>query len=141
MVKCNSIYCGCLYFSANALSRLMTKIADEEFAVIGLTSSYAFLLMTVNNKPGIQPNEISKQMQLSPSTITRLIEKMELKKLLERKTTGRTTEVYPTDKSKEMDKKIKEAWRNLYDRYSGLIGETEAKKLTANIYDALNKLE
>lgn len=141
MVKCNSIYCGCLYFSTNALSRLMTKIADEEFAVTGLTSSYAFLLMTVNNKPGIQPNEISKQMQLSPSTITRLIEKMELKKLLERKTTGRTTEVYPTDKSKEMDKKIKEAWRKLYDRYSGLIGETEAKKLTANIYDALNKLE
>jgi len=116
-------------------------MADEEFAITGLSSSYAFLLMTVNNKPGIHPNEISKQMQLSPSTITRLIEKMELKKLLERKTAGRTTEVYPTEKSKELDKKIKEAWKNLYDRYSELIGEAEAKKLTATIYDALGKLE
>ena len=53
-----SKYCGCLYYSANALSRIMTKMADEEFASAGLSSSYAFLLMTVNHKPGIQPKEI-----------------------------------------------------------------------------------
>lgn len=141
MERCNSKYCGCLYYSTNALSRIMTKMADEEFAVTGLSSSYAFLLMTVNDKPGIQPKEISEQMQLTPSTITRLIEKMEQKKLLERKSTGRITEVYPTEKSKEMDKKIKEAWINLYHRYSEIIGEAEAKELTTNIYSAVNKLE
>ena len=141
MEKCDSIYCGCLYYSANALSRLMTKMADEEFAVTGLSASYAFLLMTVNNKPGIHPREISEQMQLTPSTITRLIEKMEQKHLLERQSTGRTTQVYPTDKSKELGEKITEAWRNLYQRYTGLIEEEEAKKLTANIYDAVKKLK
>ena len=141
MEKPNSKYCGCLYYSVNALSRLMTKMADEEFAITGLSTSYAFLLMTVNNKPGIQPKEISEQMQLTPSTITRLIEKMEQKKMLERKSTGRTTEVYPTDKSKKLDKKIKEAWRNLYLRYSELIGEEGAKKLTANIYAVVKKIE
>ena len=140
MEKCNSKYCGCLYYSANALSRLMTKMADEEFTVTGLSASYAFLLMTVNNKPGIQSKEISEQMQLTPSTITRLIEKLEQKKLLERKSSGRTTEVYPTDKSKKLDKVIKEAWKNLYLRYSDLIGEEEAKKLTTSIYDAVKKL-
>ena len=141
MEKCNSKYCGCLYYSANALSRLMTKMADEEFAMTGLSSSYAFLLMSVNDKPGIQPKEISEQMQLTPSTITRLIEKMEQKKLLERKSTGRTTEVFPTEKSKELGLKIKEAWRNLYKRYSDLIGEEEAKKLTAKIHEAVTKIE
>ena len=140
MEKCNSKYCGCLYYSANALSRLMTKMADEEFAIIGLSASYAFLLMTVNDKPGIQPKEISEQMQLTPSTITRLIEQMEQKKMVERISTGRTTEVYPTDKSKKLDGKIKEAWRNLYNRYSELIEEEEAKRLTANIYEAVKKL-
>ncbi|MBK8406230.1 MAG: MarR family transcriptional regulator [Saprospiraceae bacterium] len=65
----------------------------------GLSSSYAFLLMTVNNKPGIQPKEISEQMQLTASTITRLIEKMEQKKLLVRESTGRSTGVFPTDKA------------------------------------------
>lgn len=137
----NSKYCGCLYFSTNALSRLMTKMADEEFATTGLSTSYAFLLMTVNTKPGIQPKEISEQMQLTPSTITRLIEKMEQKKLLERKSTGRTTEVYPTEKSKKLDIKIKRAWKNLYKRYSDLIGEEVAKRLTVNIYDTVKKIE
>ena len=140
MEKCNSKYCGCLYYSANALSRLMTKMADEEFAITGLSSSYAFLLMTVNDKPGIQPKEISEQMQLTPSTITRLIEHLEQKKLVERKSTGRTTEVHPTEKSNKLDKKIKVAWRCLYIRYSELIEEEEAKRLTADIYDAVKKL-
>lgn len=141
MEKSNSKYCGCLYYSVNALSRLMTKMADEEFAITGLSTSYAFLLMTVNNKPGIQPKEISEQMQLTPSTITRLIEKMEQKKLLERKSAGRITEVYPTDKCKKLDKPIKEAWKNLHRRYSALIGEQAAKQLTSNIYSTVKKIE
>ena len=85
MQETKSKYCGCLYYSSNALARMMTKMADEEFAVTGLTSSYAFLLMSVNAKPGIQPMELSEHVQLTPSTITRLIEKMEVKQLLERK--------------------------------------------------------
>ena len=79
-----SPYCNCLYYSANALSRLMTRMADEEFALAGVSSSYAFLLMTVNGQPGIQPKEISQKMQLTPSTVTRLVEKMEARALLER---------------------------------------------------------
>ena len=77
MGKEKTKYCTCLYYSANALSRIMTKISDDEFAITGLSSSYAFLLMIVNENPGVQPTEISHQMQLTPSTVTRLIEKME----------------------------------------------------------------
>jgi DNA-binding MarR family transcriptional regulator len=141
MEKCESKYCGCLYYSANALSRIMTKIADEEFAVTGLTSSYAFLLMTVNEKPGVQPKEISQQMQLTPSTVTRLIEKMEHRGFLERKHIGRTTEVYPTQLSIDLHPRIKEAWRKLYQRYSEILGKEEGDKLTALIYEAIQKLD
>lgn len=141
MEKCDSKYCGCLYYSASALARIMTKMADEEFAITGLSSSYALLLLTVNSKPGIQPTEISEEMQLTPSTITRLIEKMEQKNMLERKSIGRTTHVYPTDKSKELEAKIKEAWGNLYRRYSDLIEVEEAKKLTSDIYSAVKKMK
>lgn len=140
MTKCDSKYCSCLYYSANALSRVMTKIADEEFSITGLSSSYAFLLMTVNEEPGIQPKEISEKMLLTPSTVTRLIEKMEHKGYLERKHSGRITEVYPTAKSKKLDKKIKQAWMNLYKRYTSILGETKSAKLTENIYNAAMKL-
>ena len=132
----DSKYCGCLYYSANALGRVMTRMAEEEFSVTGLAPSYAFLLMGVNEKPGIQPGEISIQMQLTPSTVTRLIEKMEQKGYVERKSAGRATQVYPTDKSRVLDDKIKEAWVNLFNRYSKILGEENARDLTANIYEA-----
>ncbi len=141
MKNCESKYCRCLYYSANALSRMMTKMADEEFAVTGLTSSYAFLLMTVNAQPGIRPTEISRHMQLTPSTVTRLIEKMEHRGLLERQQMGRTTEVYPTEASLALNNKIKEAWSNLYKRYSGILGKEPGDRLTASIYEATQKLE
>ena len=62
--------------------------------------------------PGIQPKEISKYMQLTPSTVTRLIEKMEHKGLLTRKHVGRTTEVYPTQQSLDLNNEIKKPGKN-----------------------------
>ncbi len=141
MYKKDSKYCGCLLFSANALSRVITKMAEEEFSITGLAPSYAFLLMTVNDKPGINPKEISAQMMLSPSTVTRLIEKMENKKFLIREQKGKFISVIPTKESKKLDKKIHEAWNNLYMRYAEIIGNESADKLTSQIYNASRKLE
>jgi MarR family transcriptional regulator, organic hydroperoxide resistance regulator len=136
----HSKYCHCLYYSANALARVLTKMAEEEFAVTGLAPSYAFLLMAVNDKPGIQPKEISAQMQLTASTVTRLIEKMEHRGFLERKFIGKFTKVYPTIKSRKLDKKIYQAWANLFKRYSDLLGESKGRTLTAAVYQATQKL-
>ncbi len=137
----HSKYCHCLYYSANALARVLTKIAEEEFAVTGLAPSYAFLLMAVNDKPGIQPKEISAQMQLTASTVTRLIEKMEHRRFLERKFIGKFTKVYPTVKSRKLDQKIHAAWANLYKRYSELLGESKGRTLADEVYKASQKLE
>jgi DNA-binding MarR family transcriptional regulator len=140
MDKCESKYSGCLYYSTNALGRIMTKIADEEFSKVGLTSSYALILMSIIEKPGIQPKEISQQMQLSPSTVSRLIEKLEYRRLLERKQNGRSIEIYPTNESKALYEKINDCQKSLYKRYTDILGIQNAKELTANIYEAVQKL-
>ena len=141
MTKNKSKYCTCLYHSANALSRIMTKISDEEFSSIGLSSSYAFLLMTVNEKPGVQPKEISEQMQLTASTVTRLIEKMEYRGFLKRKSVGRSTEVYPTQTGLELQPELKKIWRRLYQRYADILGKSVADQLTNDIFEAAQILE
>ena len=141
MKTTNSKYCTCLYHSANALSRVMTKISDEEFSITGLGSSYAFLLMTVNEKQGIQPKELSEQMQLTPSTVTRLIEKLEYKGYLKRESVGRSTNVFSTPRGIELQPKLKEVWRILYQRYTAILGKLEADTLTENIFSATVKLE
>jgi len=135
-----SKYSGCLYYSANALGRVMTKLAEEAFAPTGLAPSYAILLVSVNEKPGIQPKEISEDMQLTPSTVTRLVEKLEMKGFVERKSVGRNTEIYPTAKSKKLDKKIRTAWTTMYGQYVATLGEKKAQILTSNVYEASKKL-
>ena len=137
----NSKYCNCLYYASNALSRIMTKMADEAFATTGLSSSYAFLLMTVIDNPGIQPKEISEKMQLTASTITRLVEKMEFRGYLIRKNVGRASEVYPTKDAIALQPKIKEAWSNLYKKYSEVLGVKSGQQLTSDIYEATMKFQ
>jgi MarR family transcriptional regulator, organic hydroperoxide resistance regulator len=141
MIKCDSKYCGCLYYSTNALARIITKMAEDEFAITGFSPSYGYLLMSINAKPGIQPKELSEIMLLTPSTITRLIEKLEHKGIVERKNVGKITEVYPTSKSLELEPIIEEAWIKLYQRYSEILGEENGKKLTSEIYKSIKLLE
>lgn len=141
MEETKSKYCSCLYYSANALSRTMTKIADEEFGKLGLSSSHARLLTTVNENQGIQPKGLSCELQLTPSTVTRLIEKMEYRGLVKRKSIGRSTEVYSTPEGLKLQEKLNEAWKNLHNRYSEILGKEEGAKLASDIYDAAQKLE
>jgi len=133
-------YNSCLYYSANALARVMGKMAEEEFSKTGLAPTYAFVLMAVNSTPGIQPKELSEYLQLTPSTVTRLIDKMEFKGYLERKNCGRSTEIFPTEKSLTLNEQIKTSWEELHKRYSNLVGEAEGKELTEKINQAIDNI-
>lgn len=116
-------------------------MADEEFKSSGVSTSYAFLLMTVNEKPGIQPMEISQQMMLTPSTVTRLVDKLENKKYLRREYVGKQVKVYPTEKSLVLDRKLKDSWLNLFKKYSYILGEDVSINLTNDISKAVEKME
>lgn len=134
-------FCGCLYYSANALARVTTRMATEEFAVTGLSPSHAFLVMTVTKHPGIQPSELAAIMMLEASTITRLIEKVESMGLVRRNPQGKAVHVIPTAEGKKKEKSIKAAWAALYERYSALLGRESGDRLTASIYKAVGQLD
>ena len=51
-VMLNTYIKECLYFTANRLSRVITKMAEDEFAASGLSPTYAYLLMAVYEKEG-----------------------------------------------------------------------------------------
>ena len=112
-----------LFFASNALNRLLGKMADEAFRELGISSSYAFLLMLVNDQPGIQPMELSKKLQLTPSTITRLVEKMEYQGYLERKSEGRSTHIELTEKGSSVQPKLRRAWETLRQNYTDVLGD------------------
>ena len=134
-------YCGCLYFASNALARNITRLAEEAYAPTGLAPSYAMVLMTVIDQPGINLGEIAEIMLLKPSTVTRLVDQLEQKAYLTRQTKGKCTEVYPTEEGRGFNMKIKSAWMDLYRRYSELLGEEAANQLVALSYNAAKTLE
>jgi MarR family transcriptional regulator, organic hydroperoxide resistance regulator len=90
-------FSACLLFSANALARAITTAGDKEFSRIGLTYSHAYLLLVVVESPGVTPMVLSEQLFLSPSTITRLLDKLEQKQFVTRQSEGKNTRVRPTE--------------------------------------------
>ena len=137
----NPVFCKCLYFTANSLARVITRMAEDEFRITGLSPSYAFLLLLVNASPGICPTDLATELHLAPSTVTRFIDKLEAKGYLERRANGKTIGIYPSEKGTEMQETINRAWHELYTRYSIVLGEEYSRDLTQMIDEASQKLE
>lgn len=130
----------CLYFTSAALARKVEKLASESWKKVNLSPSHAYLLMTVLDEPGIQPSMLSYQLHLQASTITRLVEKLEQKKLVVRTTEGKITNVYPTPKAKELYPKMKECLNHFYQKYSALLGKEESGRLAMDMGKVADKL-
>jgi MarR family transcriptional regulator, organic hydroperoxide resistance regulator len=136
----DSQYGQCLYFTSAALARKVEKLATESWKKVNLSPSHAYLLMAVLEEPGIQPGSLSVQLHLQPSTITRLIEKLEEKKLAVRTAGGKITNVYPTPKAKDLYPKMKECLQQFYQQYSKLLGREESGRLVQDMARIADKL-
>jgi len=134
-------YCHCLFYAANALARNITRIGEGAFAQTGLAPSLGFVLMTVNRRPGIQPSEVAAIMMLSPSTVTRLVDKLEGRGLLRRESQGKATRIHPTQAGQDLQPALAEAWERTHEAYTGLMGEAESAMLTEHVYQAALSLE
>jgi DNA-binding MarR family transcriptional regulator len=140
MKKGKSLLHNCLYFTANSLSRIITRMAEEEFRKTGLSPSHAFLMMLVTDSPGIGQKELCSQLHLAPSTVTRFIDALVYKGFLTRQSEGKASSVYPTKAGETLRKPIGEAWKRLHQRYAKVLGLKEGDELTAMIDAASEKL-
>lgn len=140
-MKCSeSKYAKCLYFTTNALARKVEKLAIESWKPVGLSPSHAYLLMMAIEEPGLPAGTIANHLQLTPSTVTRLIEKLEEKKLLVRVAEGKQSNVYPTTKAKDMLPQLKNCVQDFYKRYSEAIGKTESSNIVSTINAVADRL-
>ena len=140
MTQSKSILHNCLYFTANSLARVMTRMADDEFRTTGLSPSHAFLMMLVNDHPGIGQKELCEELHLAPSTVTRFVDALVHKGLLTRQTDGKASKVYATGEGANLRQPIEDAWKRLHQRYARVLGLQKGDKLTAMIDAASNEL-
>ena len=131
----------CLFFTANSLARDITRMGEEEFARIGLTPSHAFLLMLAIDSPGISQKELSQSMNMAPSTVSRFIDALVRRELLDKVGEGRVTYIHPTPKGEQLNTSLTEVWSSLYDRYSKILGKEQGDELTRLCLEASRKLQ
>lgn len=136
MKASESKFCRCIYFSSNALARKIEKLAQDSWKPVGLSPSHAYLLMLAIENPGVQPSTLVEQLQLTPSTITRLIEKLEEKKLVVRTTGGKITNVFPSPKGRQLKPQLEKCRDQFYQYYSSVLGKEDSARLV----QSMNKL-
>ncbi|CAM3933093.1 MarR family transcriptional regulator [Cohnella lubricantis] len=131
----------CLFFTTNRLGRLITKIAEEEFASTGFSPMYAYLTRLVASSPGISQKELAEKLAIAPSTLTRFVDKLEMKQMVERRVQGKTVLVYPTDRGADMVETFREASNRLQERYEAVLGKDAADHLTTLLEESSDALE
>lgn len=141
MHSLNEYFKNCLFFSAGALYRSVMHLAEQEFAVLGLSPSHAFLMMLVLERPGISPGELASALHLAPSTVSRLVDALVRKGLVEKESKPRSARVTATSRGASLADDIEQAWKRLYHRYSDILGEEQGRELTQAAYLAHRKLE
>jgi DNA-binding MarR family transcriptional regulator len=131
---------NCLYFTANSLARTISRMAEEEFSRLGMSTSHAFMLMLVIEKPGISQKDLAKYLNLAQSTVSRFVDSLVLKGFLQKKAEGKQVLVNPTKKGSDQLDSIHQAWKQLYQRYSTILGQEIGDEITRKTSEASKKL-
>lgn len=123
----------CLFFTIKKLDRILDKIAEEAFRPTGLSPTYGFVLLAINEKPGIMQREVADLLHTAPSTIARFAEKLENKNLIYYEQSGRKTLMYLTPKGIELIDTVNQAWEDLHKGYADILGKIETDELALRI--------
>ena len=124
---------SCLFFTVKKLDRALNKLADESLQKVGMTPTYAFILLILAEEDGKLQKDIAQILYIAPSTLTRLVEKLIYKGYVTTLAEGRTRQVYLTVKGRNLLPDIQEAWNDLHIRYKALLGDDYADNLASII--------
>lgn len=136
----NLLHC-CLFFTANSLARTITRMAENHFGKIGLSPSHGFLLTLTVESPGITQKQLAQYLNLSQSTVSRFVDTLVLRKLVEKKSEGKNSFVFPTSEGKKLQRKVSSLWKDFYQQYCDILGKENADGLSKKIDQAHAKLE
>jgi DNA-binding MarR family transcriptional regulator len=127
----------CLYFNVNALTRAVNRIWDEAFAEFELSPAHAYLLRLVLDKPGLTPKQISEELKLEKSTVSRFLDVLAKKAFIIRKQgvsgDAREQGIYPTKKAEKIAVRLEAKGNQLYQSMINNIGKAELTNLVKEL--------
>jgi len=135
----------CLYFNINALTRAVNRIWDKAFSEFDLSPSHAYLLRLVLSSPGLTPKQISQELKLEKSTVTRFLDVLAEKGLIRRKkgvsTDAREQGIYPTRKSEKIAMELENKGNKLYQKMIDGIGKNALTSLVEQLRNTEKRIQ
>lgn len=131
----------CMYFTVSSLSRHLNELADRAFRPIELSPSHGHMLLAICDHPGITQVTLSDMLNLKPSTITRLLEKLIKKEYIYKVNKGRKSLIYPTENGQGMQGIIETALNRIYTQYNDILNKDFAEDLIDHIVEANNRFD
>lgn len=130
----------CILFNSKRLERLLTTIAEEEFANIGLHHSYGYILSVISEYEYVKTKTISCELGLDSSTVTRMVAKLEKEGLVRKGSENSPVEISLTTEGQALMPEIKQAWKCYHKRIDLLLGTTEQQRLLEILSNTNKKL-
>jgi DNA-binding MarR family transcriptional regulator len=129
-----------LYFSASALAREVEKLATACWKPVGLSPSQAHIILFLMDVSITGPSIIARTLLLSRSTITRLLDGLERKGLIQRFDGEGIRPVSLTEKARALEEQFLECELDFERRYTKLLGNEYTTSLTKEMNKATGKL-
>jgi len=123
----------CLYFNVNALARRVNAIWEEAFAEFDLSPSHAYLLRLLLEQPGLTQTQITRELKLEKSTVTRFVTVLENKKLVTKEKIGREVLTYPTARAKTLQQRLNIKGDELYRKMIDSLGKSKMTELVSSL--------
>ncbi len=130
----------CLYFNVNALARSVNAIWHEAFAEFDLSPAHAYLLRLLLETPGLTHTQITRELKLEKSTVTRFVTALEARQLLTRERQGREVLVHPTAKAYKLQQQLNNKGDELYKKMIDSMGKGNLAELVSNLRETGNAL-
>ena len=120
MSKCRkeSKFDDCLYFTISRLFRIANKYAEDAFSDLEICPTHGYLMILLDEqREGLSVREIADKLAIAPSTVTRFVDKLTEKGLVEREKEGKKSYTKITKKGiAEMDS-VFQAWQKINDKF------------------------
>lgn len=125
----------CLYFNSNKLVRKINHIWESAYAEVGLSAAHAYLLRAVLKQPDCRLGKLAVELSLAPSTVSRFVDALVAKELLEKYKgeDGRQYIVRPSSKALEIKDRLEAIGDGLYRQMCQAMGSAALEDLLATL--------
>ena len=128
---------GCLYFTISKLYRIMSRIAEDSFAKLDMCSTHGYLLVLLQeDEEGLTVGKISETLAIAPSTVTRFLDKLEVRGYVERIKTGKQSIAKITAEGKKVMSQVYTCWNEVFKKIEYLVNDD---KYLSEVFETFSK--